>query len=486
MGGDQQPASPPGGNAPPSSSELLAAALAYAARGWPVFPCNPKNKQPLLAAKKDAANKPIKGTGGVSAASTDPDQVTAWWKKWPQALIGLACGHPTKGTETLAQPAGLCLFVLDFDPRADLDTGEVWTLERLKRETEEQLGCALPVSMAALTPSDGVHLYLLKGDDGPAITNRGNLPQHVDVRGLGGYVIAPPSVMGPNAAKGQSGLRYRWHRREPIGGIAKAPERLLEVLRERGGKGVPSETSTGPPKVSSAPKSQQALTVDDAVRKYALSALDGECRELAATPIGGGQWGGRNQGIYHAALKLGTLAGAGALSESTIRAALGDVVRSMPHNDDIQGALQTLENGLAYGVAHPRDLSEIAEAARQRRERPPPASGHHRPPPSSAAKGRQSSRSGGAGFEAEERGRGGDGEPDSGELTRKCAFHPLTDLGNLERFLERFGRDFLFVEAWGWLAWDGRRWNREMALRCLPRRRRRRSARFSPRLISSE
>jgi putative DNA primase/helicase len=122
----------------------------------------------------------------------------------------------------------LRLFVLDFDPREDPDTGEVWTLERLKRETEEQLGCALPQSMAALTPSDGVHLYLLTGDDGPSITNRGNLPEHVDVRGLGGYVIAPPSVMA-------DGRRYRWHRKEPIGGIAKAPERLLEVLRERKG-----------------------------------------------------------------------------------------------------------------------------------------------------------------------------------------------------------------------------------------------------------
>jgi hypothetical protein len=76
--------------------------------------------------------KPIKGTGGVSAASTDPDQVTAWWKKWPQALIGLACGHPTKGTETPAQPAGLPLFVLDFDPRTDPTPARCGRCERLK------------------------------------------------------------------------------------------------------------------------------------------------------------------------------------------------------------------------------------------------------------------------------------------------------------------------------------------------------------------
>jgi putative DNA primase/helicase len=151
-----------------SSAELIDAALGYAARGWPVFPCNPKNKQPLLGADKDENQKPIRGTGGLKKASTDPEQIRAWWKRWPNALIGLCTGHPTKGTESSAQPAGLRLFVLDFDPREDPDTGEVWTLDRLKRETEEQLGCALPISLAILTPSDGVHLYLLTGDDGPA------------------------------------------------------------------------------------------------------------------------------------------------------------------------------------------------------------------------------------------------------------------------------------------------------------------------------
>lgn len=40
-----------------------------------------------------------------------------------------------------------------------------------------------------------------------------------------------------------------------------------------------------------------------------------------------------------------------------------------------------------------------------------------------------------------------------------CAKLPRTDLGNAERFVRRHGKDFLFVSEWGWLAWDGRRWN---------------------------
>lgn len=54
-------------------------------------------------------------------------------------------------------------------------------------------------------------------------------------------------------------------------------------------------------------------------------------------------------------------------------------------------------------------------------------------------------------------GAGGGGVEWSLDLS--CAWLPRTDLGNAERFVKRFGKDFLFVSEWGWLAWDGRRWN---------------------------
>ncbi len=174
-----------------ASNILLDAALSYASRGWPVLPCSPVHKRPMLAADKDADGKAIKGSGGVRKASTDADQIRGWWKRWPTAMIGLAMGHNG-------------LFALDFDPRTDGATGEVWTLDRLKTELEDQIAGPLPVSLAVRTPSDGVHVYL-KQPAGTPITNRGNLPDHVDVRGEGGYVIAPPSVMA-------TGRGYRWVR----------------------------------------------------------------------------------------------------------------------------------------------------------------------------------------------------------------------------------------------------------------------------------
>lgn len=55
------------------------------------------------------------------------------------------------------------------------------------------------------------------------------------------------------------------------------------------------------------------------------------------------------------------------------------------------------------------------------------------------------------------------------EIDVRCALLPLTDLGNAQRFVARFGDDFKYVEQWGWLGWDGRRWNTHEAEAILSR-----------------
>ncbi len=44
------------------------------------------------------------------------------------------------------------------------------------------------------------------------------------------------------------------------------------------------------------------------------------------------------------------------------------------------------------------------------------------------------------------------------DLDRVCARFPMTDLGNAERFVHRYGNDFRFCAELGWFRWDGRRW----------------------------
>ena len=115
---------------PPQSSvrsgALAQSALAYAQRGWPVLPCNPRDKRPLVG-RDIVDGKPVPKSGGLSKASCDPVIIAGWWKRWPNALIGVATGRSG-------------FFALDFDPRIDADSGEVWTLDRLKGELEEQIG----------------------------------------------------------------------------------------------------------------------------------------------------------------------------------------------------------------------------------------------------------------------------------------------------------------------------------------------------------
>ena len=64
-----------------SSNPALDRALAYARRGWPVFPCHPGEKTPAT-------------THGYRDATTDPAQITAWYTRRPDANLAIATGHP--------------------------------------------------------------------------------------------------------------------------------------------------------------------------------------------------------------------------------------------------------------------------------------------------------------------------------------------------------------------------------------------------------
>lgn len=65
---------------------LLSAALAYAHAGLPVFPCKP-DKKPYVK-------------GGFHSATVDEQQVSKWWTKYPDAMIGMPTG-PASGVWAL-------------------------------------------------------------------------------------------------------------------------------------------------------------------------------------------------------------------------------------------------------------------------------------------------------------------------------------------------------------------------------------------------
>src|ERR671917_2985291 len=62
-----------------SAPTLLKAALAYAGRGVPVFPCERGAKRPLTR-------------NGHWDATTDPRVIERWWERWPSANVGVPTG----------------------------------------------------------------------------------------------------------------------------------------------------------------------------------------------------------------------------------------------------------------------------------------------------------------------------------------------------------------------------------------------------------
>ena len=61
-------------------NKLLDAAIEYATKyKWAVFPCSPTSKKPLTP-------------HGCKDAKKDPGAIRAWWKRYPDAGIGIATG----------------------------------------------------------------------------------------------------------------------------------------------------------------------------------------------------------------------------------------------------------------------------------------------------------------------------------------------------------------------------------------------------------
>ena len=355
---------------PPPLSPTGQAAILFARRGWPVFPCNEKNGRPLVGGDQDEHGKAIPNTGGLHKATCDEAQITAWWRKWPRAQIGLHSG------------AGGLLHV-DFDPRVDRiveddvdgETGEIveritekrWTVDLLKAALFVQMGAPLPDTLTSLTPSGGEHKWFLM-PDGEPIGNVANLPDHIDVRGQGGYVIVPPSVrVGDLDQGGKKGPgAYTWLSGDwtDPAAIAPAPAELVRILRERKKSPPATRKPTRSSKAAGASPAMLTADVDDDVRKYALAALDGECRDIQRA--GSGK---RNEQLNASAFKVATLVAAGVLSAAIARAGVEDAARANPGNDDDRQLMATIESGWTAGLDNPRDIADIAAASRSRRER---------------------------------------------------------------------------------------------------------------------
>lgn len=161
-----------------SNPDMLAYALAYASRGWPVFPLVPGEKNPATLS-------------GFKVASTDPNAIEAWWTHTPDANIGIRCG--------------VAFDVLDVDPGGEVSLGRILT---------EPYTHSGPV---AKTGKGHHYLFAVTGQQ-----KAGGILHKVDFQGASSYIVAPPSLH-------PLGHRYEWLTNPDLP-LPDAPAWLLELL----------------------------------------------------------------------------------------------------------------------------------------------------------------------------------------------------------------------------------------------------------------
>jgi hypothetical protein len=177
---------------------LVDVALLYVADGLPVFPLRPRSREPWA------------GSHGFLDATLDPELVRGWWAGRADSNIGIATGTP----------GGIVV--------VDIDSEDA-------RHALDELGAGRELGGLVVRTGRGWHRWY-ETPAGVVIRNsRGRLAAGIDVRGVGGYVVAPPSVH-------ESGTRYAF-----VGGdLVLPPDWLLDALHdERATPSAPGSAARG-------------------------------------------------------------------------------------------------------------------------------------------------------------------------------------------------------------------------------------------------
>jgi hypothetical protein len=269
---------------------LLTTALNYAARGFAVFPCLEKSKEPACGR-------------GFKDATTNPATIRRWWNGWHAYNVGI--------------PTGLIsgVWVLDVDGAIGAET-----LAGL-----EASHGPLPPTLCSIT-SGGCHLWFRA--DEPIQSSVARVGAGLDVRGDGGYVLAPPSIH-------PDGPRYRW---ATTTDPATAPDWLIRLTRQRPGAPkivLPEYRPAGPP------------------GSYGKAALDRECDALASVARGA-----RNHALNRASFCLHQLVAGGELDggevhHRLVQAATANGLMTDP-TDGPRSVEKTIASGARAGLQFPR------------------------------------------------------------------------------------------------------------------------------------
>ncbi|MDI1437469.1 phage/plasmid primase, P4 family [Polyangium sorediatum] len=371
------------------------------------------------------------------------EDVLAWWKKWPDAGVGLAMGGEAR------------LVALDIDGPAGRES-----LRAL-----EAIHGPLPRTLASRSGrvDGGEHRVFVvpRHFDMSAIRNNaGKLATGLDVRGDGGQIATCPTVH-------RTGSVYTWIDRVPV---AELPRWLFERMAS-------ASTRAAAPARTEASVTPEAPSFGEDHARYARAALNQAIEVVERAPKGY-----RNDTLNREAYSLGGLVARGLLSASEVEDALyGAMLNGRWDPEAIKAQhLRTLRRALEDGCAAPRTV--------------PPRSSHGRSVSDSLQNGR--SREAGRGAEsvvddddieraaimaegkqaptrsdvgrapspppaASPRRDGTDRAPRALPALR-AGTGECTELANAEGLVAVHGADLRFVaELGGWYHYDGRRWSRD-------------------------
>jgi Bifunctional DNA primase/polymerase, N-terminal len=288
---------------------LLDAALSYAARGIPVYPVHWPRPTPGGASlacscpRGPSCDRPAKHPlvrHGIHDATRNPAQLERWWSRWPHANVGLA--------------TGIIFDALDVDGPAGLVA---------LRQLACTVGLRLPGPLVA-TGGGGWHAWFRP-------TGLGNRPPrglaHVDWRGHGGAVLAPPS-------RHVSGGTYRWLVSLDQAPLPGAPAALRALL-------VPDRPTTTRPARPAGPAAPG--------HPYGRRVLAAELAALGwATP------GHRNHTLNQTAFKVYRYVASGILDEEAVTAAFTQAALAI--GLEAAEVARTLASARTAGLANPRTV----------------------------------------------------------------------------------------------------------------------------------
>jgi hypothetical protein len=293
----------------PVDEPNLPAALDLAAADLPVFPAGP-DKRPLLV-------------GWQERASTDSKQIREWWRVYPDALPAIVVGR-----------AGLVVIDCDRHPGGN---------DGIKAFNQLVSGKGVKLANVPMTKTarGGAHLFFKQPNGEPLGNGRGELPDGIDVRGVGGFIIGPGASLS-------DGRRWESVSGKPLlsdafkaGSIPKLPQCLAAIIR-------PDQK----PKQVRINGYCRASEATDGSRgeAYAAAALDGAAAELSATPDGK-----RNETLNAVAFHLGRMIARDWIDENLVVDALLSACEANKYlrEHGHRATMKTIDGGIGAGKKEP-------------------------------------------------------------------------------------------------------------------------------------